>query len=86
MCKRFAEAGSRRLTEHQPPLFADPVQPRRRKREAEGVYDAVVYLRKRGRKVYRAGRSMTIVDGHRMNHEHVIALAQALGFGRPWAK
>jgi len=66
------------MSEHQPPLFDDPRQPRRKRREPVRYYDAVLLLRKSGFTVVRAGRSMALVNGKLFTASTVIRMAMSV--------
>lgn len=59
-------------------LFDPPVQPRTSKHEPERLYDAVLYLRRGGHRVYRHGRDMHTLDGERVSTQSLLSLAETL--------
>lgn len=61
----------------QPSLFAPPPQPRRRGREDPALYYAVVLLRKRRNRVYRAGRDHHLFNGVRVTSGELLERAGA---------
>jgi hypothetical protein len=57
----------------QPEPFATPPQPRSRERAR--VYDAVLYLRAAGLRIYRAGRETHLVNGSRITTRELLERA-----------
>lgn len=64
------------------PLFDDPVQPRRSRREGSAVYAAVLTLRGHGYTVTRAGRHH-FIDSRLFTDAELIDFARAFPARRP---
>ena len=62
-------------------LFGVVPQPRLvRRRESLDLYLAVLVLRRRGHRVYRAGRRQHLVDGRRVfGEKRIVAMAEKVG-------
>lgn len=59
-------------------LFGHNNPPKRRDPESLKLYLAVLFIRSDGRRVYRAGRSMHLVDGDRTSTRALHMLAETL--------
>lgn len=63
--------------EHQLQLFSTPPQPRRSRREDPALYYAIVLLRKRRNRIYRAGREHHLFNGERVTSAALLERAGA---------
>lgn len=61
-------------------------QPRRREREDAEIYQAVLLLREKGHKVWRAGRFCHSVDGDRLSDDALLNLAAEIARPREVAE
>lgn len=57
-------------------LMRDPPQYRRTTREAVGIYEAVLRLRRAGHNVERRGEHTHVLDGRQVNHHELMLLAR----------
>lgn len=60
-------------------LFADPGNAARY-REKRLFHECVIFLRKKGYAVHRAGTNQTMVDHRRLENRDVVKIARKLGY------